>query len=620
MARDGEIALNGKRYGIVADTHIPTGKRAYVRGVRPSQASDPGRIAQAVWKLSGPLGASRENESGFLGHDYSDNLETLYEELLTSSPSPNNLTLTSADPAGSTTSAALGGFALGSAPLGGGTADVAAGNLTHIDQQASYLFFHRGPFSTQVNSSWTVVKTQTQDGPVQGAVNWQGFGWVGLGGNAPLQKRSGVTASGATYSDVSIGGNTIYAGDLKRGNDRLWFVNANTNQARYTPDAFVTASNAFTVGDDNRQLTGIGTLGPFTVFGAEDGVFGFTDAGKPVLVHDLDEIPSTNNGARHVEIWGWNYYITTLGLFGWTPNVTNPVGVEALKGFEGAIDGRPTAVGKFRDSLLVAYLTTGGDTYIVRGVFGPATDATGEPLWYPFKKLSSVECHCIHTVATPFSTNPNIIVGRGTNATRYIMGRRGRDIADGNYVFSTEGGTWFGTTMMRLNGLHANLRHAMFLTENCDANNTWQLAVSVDGGSYINVGSAVTTNGHQTVRPVSAGAPLSTVSFHTIKPRLTQVAASSSAPPQIRGRLTLVYDERPELITEIKVYVYVRDDSELDTLFDLAGHGQNSPIEVSLPDRSDTYYGFVASAEQATDIKVDTQQAVALTVHLWDVS
>ena len=624
MAREGQILLDGKRYDVVADEELPRGARAYTRDIRPSQPSDRGQIASAWWMLSGPVGLSREGADGRLGHDYSDNLETLYDELLTSSASANDLTLTTVDPPAGGATAALGGFVLGGgvstaveAALGAGTADATAGNLTHIDQQAAHLFFHRGPFSTQVSNAWAVVKTKAHAARVEGAVNWQGFGWVGLGANSPLQKRTGVTATGATYTSVSISGTDINAGELKRGNDRLWFVNDNTNQARYTPDAFVTAANPFSVGDDGRALNGIGTLGPFTIFGAEDGIFGFTDAAKPVVVQDLEEYISENNGAQHVEMWGWDYYITNLGLFAWTPNVVNPVGLEALKGFEGAIDGRPTAVGKFRDSVLVAYLTTGGDTYIVRGMFGPATDGTGEPLWFPFKKLTAAETHCISGVASPFSTNPNIIVGRGTNATRYVMGRRGRDIADANYVFSTGGGTWFGTTMMRLNGMHANLRHATFFTENLTPLNTWQLAVSCDGAAYRDVGGAVYTNGHQVVRPTSGSMPRDDVDFHYIKPRLTQVAGSSTAPPQIRGKLTLYWDERPDTITEVKVYVYLRDEQALDAIFALASHDRPSPIEISLPGRSELYYGFIGDVKQAVDVKADAQQAVALSIQLW---
>ena len=626
MARDGEIMLAGKRYDIVADEELPRGARAYVREVRPSQLSDRGRINSASWNVSGPIGYSREGIDGRLGHDYSDNLETMYDELLTSSAAGNDLTLSTLDPPAGGATAAFGGFVFGGgvntaveAAFGAGTADATLGNLTHIDQQALHLFFHRGPFSTQVNRSWSVVDTVIHAAVVEGAVNWQGFGWVGLGANSPLQKRTGVTATGSTYTSVQISGTDVNAGELKRGTDRLWFVNANTNQARFTPDAFVAASNPFSVGDDGRRLTGIGTLGPFTIYGAEDGVFGFTDAGKPVVVQDLEEYPSLNNGSQHVEMWGWDYYIDELGLFAWTPNVVNPVGVEALKGFEGPPDGRPTAVGKFRDSILAAYLTTSGDTYIFRGRFGPDTDATGQPLWFPFKKLTGVESHCISGTAAPFSTNPNIIVGRGSNATRYVMGRRGRDIADANYVFSTGGGQWFGTTMMRLNGLRANLRQAAFFTEDCTPLNTWQLAVSCDGGAYVNVGSPVYTDGHQIVRPTSGPLPRDDVAFHYIKPRLTQVAASSSAPPSIRGKLTLFWDERPETITEVKVYVYMRDEQMLDELFSLADRETTTPIEISLPGRTEALYGMVGDVKQAVDVGKDGRQAVALAVQIWDV-
>lgn len=614
MAADGFILINGKSYPLAYDSQLPAGKRALRRKVRPSQTTDPARMGQAKWQLGGvPLGFSREGPNGFLGLDYTDNIECMYDDLLTASPAPNNVTLTTMDPA-STADAMYGGPKYGAAKYGGGATASTAGNATHADMQAGKLYIGRGPFDTQVNSSFAVEDTAVLEGIIAGKVTWQSFGWVGVGSGAVLKKRSGVTSSGATYTDVP----GYYVGDMKRGNDRLWFVDAQNNVIKYAFDDFTTVgpTAGITVGDDARQLTGIHTLGPYTICGALDGVFGFTDAGKPVTVDDLEGEDSLNNGARGVSQWGWAYYITDLGLKAWTPNVSNPVGPESLNGFEGPIDGRPTAIWKWRENLFVAYLTTAGDTYILRGIYGPNTDGTGQPFWFPFKKLSSVECHLLYATPRSFATNPRIVAGRGTNITTYIMGRRGRDIADSNYAFSTEGGDWYGTTMTRGQELHRYLRYASFFTESCSASKTWQFAVSCDGGAYVNVGSAVTTDGHQIVRPVSGGVPLTTVDFHTLKPKLTQVNNSSTTPPQIRGHLTVVWDERPDMVEEVEATIQLENPEWWSTLKTQVGHATETPVAISLPGDTATHYGFLVDVIEE-DLKGDGVLGAGIRLVLW---
>ncbi len=52
----------------------------------------------------------------------------------------------------------------------------------------------------------------------------------------------------------------------------------------------------------------------------------------------------------------------------------------------------------------------------------------------------------------------------------------------------------------------------------------------------------------------------------------------------------------------------------------LASHERSTPVEVSLPGRSETFYGMVGDIKQAVDVKPDGQPAVALSVQLWDVA
>jgi hypothetical protein len=323
-----------------------------------------------------------------------------------------------------------------------------------------------------------------------------------------------------------------------------------------------------------------------------------------------------NNGSRHASIWGWDYYITDFALYAWSPNVNNPVGMESFDGFDGPIDGRPVAVFAWREYLFATYYTTDGDSYVIVGKFGPSTASTGQPAWYPFVKLTGVLSECIF--ATSLQTNPTLLLGSGTNAVRITMGRRGRDIEDPSYVFSTGGGQWFGTTMTRAQNLHKYLRHASVQASQMSNTKTWRLAVSCDDAAYVNVDAAITTNGHHILRPIAGGAPYPQVDFHTIKPRLTQVNGSTTTPPQLHGTLTLTYDERPDMITEIKAAVVIRP-GDMEAIEHAIGHGTESPQLISLPGDNKVYHGFVKEPTNLADLKGDSIQALQLNVILWEV-
>ena len=609
------LALNGEAYKVVSDEMLPSGRRALTRSFRPSEPSDPGRIVTRRWKLSGPIGRSREGGDGVLGHEYSIDLETRFDSLLTSGGARTALSMQDA----ASSSPQLGAFALGSAPLGvSGVGDVA-----HIIEDRRFLFVGRGRGVTQINSSMAAVQTTFFDAQVRGMAVEGGKHFVGVGPTQTVREADSVSATTTTYSEALA---NTYADSLLEGSDRLWMVRrepssgSGDHEARFTNDAFSAVSNSFRVGDDSLSVNGIGRLGPHTFFGADNGIYGFTIQGKPVEMLSLRENKSSNNGKSWADLWGWAYVTTEVGVYAIRPGVTNPVGVgsDKMLDFEGPT-GRPLAVGKYRDSLFVYYHDDDDDRgYIWRGVFSPGkTPGTGDLDWYPFRRLAAgIECHAFGGYGQ--RTNPTLVWGEDENAGWQTMGRQSREIDDSNYTFSTSGGQWFGTSTK--GSILRNLRHASFITENCDGSNTWQLANAVDGGSYVDVGAAVSTNGRQMVRPVSGTTPLTTVNGYAFKPRLTQVAASSSSPPQIRGDLDMTFDERPDMIEEITVMVQIETEDDFDRLAALVTNTTASPDKATLPNELDEIDVMVAGLSERQDIKGNGVEAIAVTLHKWDVS
>lgn len=626
MPASNEVTIAGHRYTIAGQSLLPRGQRAYVQRLRALQQSEPGIPKTAVWKISGSMGQSRERADGFLGHDHA-NLDTRFDDLLTSLGAVSTLTLSTSDPL-SSGSAALGALPLGGRALGGGTSLATSQQITHIVETARQVFVARGGLVTQVDlSAWVVVATTAIGATVRGIAEWFGKLRIGIGGQKAMQTVTGITTTAApTYSDTQVSGSDVLTKELAVAGNRLYMVRAdpagtNENRIRYTLDNFASISPGFLVGDPGVNATGIAPLGGDVMLGSETGVFGFTPEGFPYnLIDALRDAKSANNGRKSARQFGWRYVITDLTLYAVRGQIANPIGIgsDSMSGFEGW-DGKPVAVLAWREALFVVYENSAGTAWRgLHGHFNPSlTPGTGELDWHPFFHRTNAAVREIAATSTP--TLPTIMWGEGANTlARIAKGRAGRDLSDASYSYATDGGQWFGSTMMRQQHLRKTVRWGRFLTENCTAANTWTLAVSFDGGAYSNIGSAVTSNGGQKVVPST---PTTAPTGFTPKPRLTQVAASSTAPPQIRGLLEIGYDERPDQVTECALVLTVSD-ADLVRLRALADAGSSvghQPVEIRLPEDSTARYGYVTAVEEQ-DLTGAQVLGAAVTVLLYDAA
>ena len=512
------------------------------------------------------------------------------------------------------------------------------GHVVSMVEDRSQFFVSRGSFTTQINpTDMLEVDSEDHGAPVKSSVVWAGAGYVALDKDADIDKRTAVTAASSTYSAVS----GVDARALAVGANKLWLVDAGKNTAadentvKFATAAVTGAgnlSNPIRVIDPGSDATGIYTQGPYALFGYERGVNSYTDRGTPTeLLDAIKKFPSVQNAGQGASLWGYTYIATELGLY--AVNVArgfaNPVGPgEGLRGqdFEGPLDGFPTAVETLGELLFVAYRNADGSSWTYIGQFGTETGTTGRPEWYTFRRLPSTECNEIGIIAS--RPNPTVVLAEDGDVSWYTTSHQSRWIADSNYEFSVDGGTWYGTTMMRAAGMLINVRAIKFLTENCNANRTWQAAVSMDEGSYVDVGTFVSTNGLQTKRPSLSGAPLATVSGSTLKPRLVQTNDSESTPAQIRGFLDIEYDERPETVgkhvfaikmnrqSSAKIYAALRD------LIDRRKAAGKTPQQIVLPggdDPVDRQYGYVTDISGVTDIDGKGTQVVFVTVLDWTI-
>lgn len=533
---------------ILSDDQISGSKRAIQRSFRDANASDVGRIRRVEWRfggIAGAIGKSLWSSSGVLGVDFCQNLETRWDDRLTSSIKENRLTLTGFDPPG--TGAYFGARYFGSKYFGTGLSGSggAAGDVSVFVEQpggVGQLFAARGELSTQIDindAPFSVVNSVIQDAVIRDADAWYGNGYLALGPSKPMQRILSATPTGAVYEDTaSTSPNaSVFANAIKVGSDRAWIIDAaettvNYNFAGYTLDAFENMASPFQVGDPKQPMNGIGPYGPLTLFGQSNGVFSFTDQGKPVpLSRGLLNLRSTLNGKQFADPgFGWAYYTSITGLRAVNlQGDDNPIGVgERMRGFTGH-NGIPSAIWAARGELWIVYGATGDDMYGYRGVFGPETAITGQPLLFPWFYEADETSNAIYASSTPDVGTQNLTVfrGDGTNLKWLTIAANGRDdLAE--TVYSPDGGTAYLTTLDKDRNLLKTLRLVRLQTRNMGYGNSWTVAVGFDtepddsvGSTYTTIGSIV-TDGFKTSQPVLTGIPLDGISGRTIKPRLTQ--------------------------------------------------------------------------------------------------
>ena len=593
MAEPNKIIIDGVAYTLLAERQTPEGPRSYRLGSQPAEEDGYGQIRTVEWNLSGPIGLSSESER-YLGHDWGT-LDTRLTDILTSGPRVQTLNIPGAN---------------------------ATKPIIDIQEDRGYLFVSRGAQTIQINpATMAAIQTSTHAASVTGGAVWFGKGYMAHGSNLPIQKRADVSATTSTYESVDVEGEDIYAYKFHVAADRFWLAKAGASTvdsvvlqdgfARYTFDEFDSISNVFQPVPPGGGVNGAGSLGPYTFFGSKDGIYSFLQNGYPKRIGGgLRGFPSIYNGEHFADQFGWLYATTGLTLYALQSNLANPIGIESglMRNFTGW-KGRPTALHAWGEELLVAYKDRGQDrTHVLRGIFTQGTSGAGHIDLYPFATLPGVDVRVIGS--TSLRTDPTILFGMDQNLA-YVA----RD------SYGTAGGFWLGSTMTRHPNLLKSIRSATFTTENMETGDSWQLAVSCDGGAWQDIGNAVTRNGFHRIHPV----PSVDVAGHRIKVRLIQVAggaASQTSPPRIRGKLTLTYDERPALVFASQLALQLGADGrsvekDRNTLQDLAKPETRRPVMIIMPGSTEEQYGVLRGLNLA-DYAGDALRSAGITIHLWE--
>ena len=512
--------------------------------------------------------------------------------------------------------------------------DTEAARVIAIDEDRGQLFVTRGTHETQVNpSDMAEVENNDRSAVIVDTAFAGGEGLVSFGTAQAVQRRATVTPAGATYAAVS--GNPK-AHQIRFGADRLWFVDADADDGalKFSFDGLVAISNVNRAGDQSVAPTGLGVYGPYVMVGRRNGYFGFTEAGQSVrTIEGMEDFPSALNGAASDSAFGWHYVAHRLGLGALVPGaIDNDVGPMNILTFEGPIDGVITAVKRWKNALWIALLTdpedvASGTLWILRGVFNPQiTPATGQLDWYTVDELVGAECYALGATAGRTTAQATLVRGSGEDIAFYDLAFRDREIERSGYLYNTDGGEWFGSTLVRGPNRRKAIRQYHVRVKDVTSINTWTLAVQFDGsGSYSNVGSVINSgsDGIRTVKAVSGGVPQNLSGFE-IKPRFTQSATNAASPPTLEGFLDIEVDERPDNVEEVDATVILQGrDYALLNRYAIEASGEETlyrdPVKITFDD-IDTF-GFVMAVDDVQDVAGgDGAQRATAHIILWDTA
>lgn len=135
-------------------------------------------------------------------------------------------------------------------------------------------------------------------------------------------------------------------------------------------------------------------------------------------------------------------------------------------------------------------------------------------------------------------TNPTLVGGYDDDIFYVTLGRIAREIDDTAYRYATSG-SWYGTKMRHPSRYDKLINYVAIETENCSANRTITVSLSMDGGAYEQIGAPITSDGLH--RIVIDG----DLRGRQVQPRIAFATNDSEQSPRITCPLRMSYELVP---------------------------------------------------------------------------
>lgn len=287
--------------------------------------------------------------------------------------------------------------------------------------------------------------------------------------------------------------------------------------------------------------------GPFWIIGTDEGPM-FLNNDFQTFRLLIPEIMKDSENCRAMR--GYSFVGLVVDLSTGTRYMKNvetggSCGPETYWANTSPVGGRMTALAASeRWGYMAIYNIVDDVTYIC--AFRPRQPTDWHPnvfSYYPLIKLTT-ECKFMEfTDKAGGVTSPTFYAGSDDDVIWWLAGRTSTDIEDSAYTFAASG-TWYGTTLQRHKRFLKGIEFIELETSNCTANQTVTVKVSIDGGTAVQVGAPIASDGmHRIEIPKVDGRR--SITGRRLQPQLDFATNSSSASPRVIGTIRVGYERYP---------------------------------------------------------------------------
>lgn len=496
------------------------------------------------WRMDGPALNSYADEGGFLGCDYTVDMDTRWDNICVLAPKRNVIDLDDFDSGDTLENAHKAVLAEGSSLV---LLYILRGTRPAKVNLATMANINSGIQLASVATDVLVTKSAGGTLEVTFAMNGD-----------PMEI---ITAIGATTDTTSINDETeeirILGRGAKKGSQQQIIglggdpngqrIASNILAGSVTMDASAWTSLEVLTGDDI-TFTGFGLDGDFQILGTSKGPYYFNE--NRLTYYPMFEEMRMDESLEHCRVmFNWFYLGTVItfrdGMRWWSGGNSESFGLERYLLNTSPVRGRPTAVSGDRKWLYVNYYDDeNDDSWLTAWRPRTSGDKGTEPMVpYIIGHLDGIASRFLTHVgnANGARTNPAVVGGHDGNAYYWVKGRDPiREYTDANYRFQLSG-TWYGTEWRAQPRMKKFIEFIEFEPENVSATQTITVSVSVDGGAAQQIGGVVSEVGQNGyVRLI----PKEDIGGWRIKPQVAFATGSDSSSPRIRGPLRIGF--RPE--------------------------------------------------------------------------
>lgn len=497
----------------------------------------------ASWRVYGPHFESYESPLGGLSIDYSDGVDTRWNDFSVLGPKTTALTLdssgeTAADANGMVLTDGMNATLYAIIIRGTDLGKVNVSTKAVIDVSAMTAF---------ATAPTDIIKTKTAAGTEEISIafanaEYRVIATVGAGADTHAANSASaiirIFGHGFPGDFIAALGRSGGAGTRE---NVVYSIELTGSVTMAAPTLITKAAIA-----EDLQFTGF----------ALDGVFWIPMTNRGPVYYDSDLLryrfllpeqgQDTANG-RQAMRWSFlgTIYPTTTGLR-YQKNIFDggSIGPEVFKRNMSPVRGQPDGLSADARWLYASiYNPTTGDTYMACARPNMEGDGHSEMLsWFTLYKVAGQErVKFVKDIDTAGNvlTNPEVWHGYGSDVMYFKKGRTDRWIDDSNYRYASSGSLYL--TEMRRFPYHTKRPRGFVIdTADCSSTQTVTVALKVDGRDAVTVGK-ITKNGRQWVNiPDIAG-----LQGERIQPVLTLATGSDSATPKVRGEFLLAYDLVP---------------------------------------------------------------------------